>query len=140
MAELGAPPSHDPQACLPIREMLQRIGDKWTMVVIGQLGIRRVRFGELHREIDGISQRMLVVTLRHLERDGLVMRHVFPSVPPRVEYELTSRGRSLAGALGSVGAWVIEHREGIEAARREFDQANGAEEADESARASTLTK
>lgn len=140
MPESGAPPPHDPEACMPIREMMQRIGDKWTLIVIGTLGARRQRFGELHRGIDGISQRMLVVTLRHLERDGLVVRHVFPSVPPRVEYELTSRGLSLRGALGSVGAWVIENREGIQAARRDFDQANGAEEPDESAAVSTLTK
>jgi DNA-binding HxlR family transcriptional regulator len=121
--------------------MLQRIGDKWTLVVIGILGTQRLRFGELHRAIDGISQRMLVVTLRHLERDGLVVRHVFPSVPPRVEYELTPRGRSLRGALSSIGEWVVEHRKGIEEARREYDRAaEGAEGALDEAALSTLTK
>ncbi|MPZ39142.1 MAG: transcriptional regulator [Rhizobiales bacterium] len=110
-----------PEDCEPIREILARVGDKWTAVILATLGDRRMRFKDLHRAIDRISQRMLVVTLRNLERDGLMVRTVYPTVPPRVEYELSDRGRSLRQILEPVGAWVLAHQQAIEESRRCFD-------------------
>lgn len=111
-----------PETCKPIGEMFARVGDKWTLAVIGTLGDRRMRFGELHRAIDGISQRMLTVTVRNLERDGLLIRTIYPTIPPRVEYELSELGRSLKNALTPVGAWVSANQDNIEASRRQFDE------------------
>lgn len=112
---------HTPEGCRPIGEILSRVGDRWTVLLFQALGDRRMRFNELHRAIEGISQRMLTVTLRNLERDGLLERTVYPTIPPRVEYELTDLGRSLKVVLGPVGAWVIANRDGIEQARARFD-------------------
>lgn len=119
---------HDPAMCLPVREIFARIGDKWTLVVLGTLSTRRLRFKDLHRAVGSISQRMLVVTLRSLERDGLMMRHVYPTVPPRVEYELSERGISLLATLQPIGGWVIENQAAIEASRERFDRAASADE------------
>lgn len=105
----------------PIREVLDRIGDKWSVLVVVLLGAGTHRFGELHRAIDGISQRMLTVTLRGLERDGLVSRTVHPSVPPRVEYALTELGHTLLGPLSAVADWATDHRDDIRAARARYD-------------------
>ncbi len=117
-----------------IREILWRVGDKWTSVVLAVLGNQRMRMKELHVAIKGISQKMLVVTLRNLERDGLVLRIVHATVPPRVEYELSELGRSLRDLLDGVGRWVLANQEAIEASRRRFDS-------DAQARTSlTLTK
>ena len=88
-----------------VREILSRVGDKWTFVILAALRERCMRFNDLHRAIDGISQRMLVVTLRHLERDGFVARTVYPTVPPRVEYELSERGRWLGGGVQPRAGW-----------------------------------
>lgn len=96
---------------------MARAGDKWTVRLLMVLGDRRMRFGELHRSIDGISQRMLTVTLRNLERDGVLTRTVHPTIPPRVEYELSDRGRSLKVALAPIGKWVMENQTEIEKAR-----------------------
>lgn len=104
-----------------VREILSRVGDKWTFVILAALRERCMRFNDLHRAIDGISQRMLVVTLRHLERDGFVARTVYPTVPPRVEYELSERGRSLRDVLQPVEAWTWENLPTIEESRRRFD-------------------
>jgi DNA-binding HxlR family transcriptional regulator len=112
---------HTPEGCRPIGEILSRVGDRWTVMLLGALGDRRMRFNELHRAIEGISQRMLTVTVRNLERDGLLERTVYPTIPPRVEYELTDLGRSLKEVLAPVGAWVIANRDGIEQARLRFD-------------------
>jgi DNA-binding HxlR family transcriptional regulator len=103
------------------RSLLSRIGDKWTLLVIGVLGEGRMRFTELCDIIPGISRRMLTVTLRSLERDGLVSRTVFAEVPPRVEYELTALGHSLQGVTLSLGEWVSTHRHTIADHRRAFD-------------------
>jgi DNA-binding HxlR family transcriptional regulator len=103
------------------RELHGRLGDRWTAVLLEVLGDRCMRFKDLHRSIEGISQRMLVVTLRNLERDGLMMRMVYPSVPPRVEYEISERGRSLKATLEPVAAWVALNRNDIEESRRRFD-------------------
>jgi DNA-binding HxlR family transcriptional regulator len=119
---------HDPAMCLPVREIFARIGDKWTLVVLGTLSTRRLRFKDLHRAVGSISQRMLVVTLRSLERDGLMVRHVYPTVPPRVEYELSERGVSLLATLRPIGGWVIENQAAIEASREKYDREASADE------------
>jgi DNA-binding HxlR family transcriptional regulator len=114
------------QAC-EIRDLLDRLGDKWSLLVVELLGDGTRRFSELRREIDGISQRMLTLTLRHLERDGLVLRTVYPVVPPRVEYQLTPLGTSLLDAVEPLVAWTREHRGDIAAARDRYDSAAAAE-------------
>ena len=104
-----------------IRDVLDRIGDKWTLLVCIELtqGVRRFR--ELQRAVPGISQRMLTLTVRRLERDGMVQRRVFASVPPRVEYGLTPLGRSLSGPIRVLAEWAEEHRAEIAAARSRWD-------------------
>ncbi len=106
--------------CRRIGRILARVGDKWTILLLMALGDRRMRFKELHRAIDGISQRMLTVTLRHLEEDGIVVRTVYPTIPPRVDYELSDRGRSLKCALAPIGNWVMENQAQIEATQERF--------------------
>jgi DNA-binding HxlR family transcriptional regulator len=108
--------------CLPIREMLARVGDKWSILTLGVLGDQRLRFGALNRAVPGISPRVLAVTLRALERDGLVVRTAYATVPPRVEYEVTPRGKSLREALNPIAAWVIANRQGLEESRRAYEQ------------------
>jgi DNA-binding HxlR family transcriptional regulator len=107
------------------RRTLDLIGDKWSLLVIARLGGRRRRFSELRREIDGISQRMLTLTLRQLERDGLVARTVYAVVPPRVDYELTPLGRSLLDSVKSLVQWAIENQADIAAARAAYDAREG---------------
>jgi DNA-binding HxlR family transcriptional regulator len=103
------------------RSLLSRIGDKWTLLVIGVLGEERRRFTELFEIIPGISRRMLTVTLRALERDGLVTRTLYAEMPPRVEYELTALGRSLQMVTLTLGDWVSEHQHTIMGNRQAFD-------------------
>ncbi|PAZ17555.1 transcriptional regulator [Streptomyces sp. SA15] len=117
-----------------VRQILDRVADKWSLLVIALLENRRLRFTELRREIDGISQRMLTVTLRSLERDGLVKRTVHPVVPPRVEYELTPLGGTLHATIRSLVTWTEAHQEEIAAARSAYDT----REAEASAEASAL--
>ncbi|MET0499030.1 MAG: helix-turn-helix domain-containing protein [Steroidobacteraceae bacterium] len=112
---------HEPGECGAISETLARIGDKWTVLVVEMLADGPVRFSELRRTIGNISQRMLTLTLRGLERDGLVTRTVYPTIPPRVEYELTKLGRTLREPLIAVAEWVRKHRPAIVAARQVFD-------------------
>ncbi len=100
-----------------IREVLDRIGDKWTMLVISTLGGEPLRYSDLQASIPGISQRMLTVTLKALERDGLLTRTAFPEVPPRVVYELTDLGRSLLEAVLSMASWAATHYEDVAASR-----------------------
>lgn len=109
----------------PVREVLDRVGDKWSVMVIVLLGQRTHRFNELHRTIEGISQRMLTLTVRALERDGLVTRTVHASVPPRVDYELTELGRTLLIPLGALADWAETHRGDIQAARDQHDRQAG---------------
>jgi DNA-binding HxlR family transcriptional regulator len=104
-----------------LREVLARLGDRWTATVLGTLGDRRMRFNALQRDIDGISQRMLTVSLRNLERDGLVVRTAFATVPPRVEYEVSRRGHSLFATLGPIRDWIATHCNAIADSRRCFD-------------------
>ena len=103
------------------REVLQRVGDKWSMYAIDLLGRGTMRFTELHRGIDGITARMLTVTLRGLERDGIVTRTIHPVIPPRVEYALTPMGRTLLDTIGELVAWADSHLDEIEAARAAYD-------------------
>jgi DNA-binding HxlR family transcriptional regulator len=104
-----------------VRQILDRIADKWSLLVIALLDCQSLRFTELRREIDGVSQRMLSVTLRHLERDGLVSRTVHPVVPPRVDYALTPLGRTLHQTIKSLVTWTEEHQKEIAAARAAYD-------------------
>jgi len=105
-----------------VRQILDRIADKWSLLVVALLDNRKLRFTQLRREIDGISQRMLTVTLRHLERDGLVRRTVHPTVPPRVDYELTPLGVTLHATVQTLVAWTDAHQREIAAARAAYDQ------------------
>lgn len=108
--------------CLKISQVLARIGEKWSVLIIMSLSAGTRRFSDLKRDIGGISQRMLTLCLRALERDGLVKRTVFPVVPPRVEYELTLLGRSLCDPVIALGTWARDHIAEIDAARAAFDQ------------------
>jgi DNA-binding HxlR family transcriptional regulator len=107
--------------CRAVSEVLARVGDKWTVLVVNLMGSGPKRFSEIKREVGGISQRMLTLTLRALERDGLVTRTVTPSIPPRVDYELTDLGRSLLAPVQALGAWALSNRASIERARQRFD-------------------
>jgi DNA-binding HxlR family transcriptional regulator len=108
-------------ATCEIRDLLDRLSEKWSLLVVELLGEGRSRFGELHRDIPQISQRMLTLTLRSLERDGMVERTVHPVVPPRVDYDLTPLGRSLLTMIEPMVAWTREHRAQIEQARDDYD-------------------
>lgn len=116
--------SHD---CRAVSGILSRIGDKWSVLIIQRLGEGPRRFNEIKRIIGGISQRMLTLTLRNLERDGLVVRTVTPTVPPRVDYALTELGRDLLIPVSALGQWAIQHTPCIAAARARFDAAEAAE-------------
>lgn len=115
---------HVSASCRFVTTVLARIGDKWAVLVVRLLGDGRMRFSDLQRRIDGISQRMLTLTLRGLERDGLVSRTVHPTVPPRVDYELTSLGHSLLMPVKALGDWAFANQSEIEAARLKFDRLN----------------
>ncbi|RKT82079.1 DNA-binding transcriptional regulator, HxlR family [Saccharopolyspora antimicrobica] len=108
------------EVCRDVLQIVSLVGDKWSLPVLGQLRGGRRRFGELQRAVPGISQRMLTVTVRKLERDGLVSRHVHASVPPQVAYELTGIGRSLLVATLGLGEWAVENRVAIAAHRHRF--------------------
>jgi DNA-binding HxlR family transcriptional regulator len=112
---------HVPEDCRAVSEVLSRVGDKWTVLVVSTLGDGPKRFNELRRALGSISQRMLTLTLRALERDGLVTRTVFPIIPPRVDYELTRLGRSLLEPVSELGSWALKNRPAIQNARRQFD-------------------
>ena len=116
----AAPARRDTGACLKVTQVLSRIGDKWTVLIIILLRERGYRFNELKRGIDGISQRMLTLTLRNMERDGLVTRTVTPSIPPRVDYELTDIGRSLAGPVRILGDWAFDNLRSIAVAQTTY--------------------
>jgi DNA-binding HxlR family transcriptional regulator len=104
-----------------VRQILDRVADKWSLLVIALLENKTLRFTELRNKIDGISQRMLTTTLRHLERDGLVRRTVYPVVPPRVDYELTPLGMTLHQTIRSLVTWTEDHQREIAAARADYD-------------------
>jgi DNA-binding HxlR family transcriptional regulator len=114
------PGTNDAEQC-PIRNVLDRLGDAWSLLVIVKLREAPHRFNALKREIGDISQRMLAVTLRHLERDGLVSRRVFPTNPPQVEYALTDLGRSLVTPIDTLAGWASQNHEAVKRARRAYD-------------------
>lgn len=115
----------DDGSCIVARDILTRIGDKWTVLAVVMLGAGPMRFTELKRAIDGISQRMLTLTLRTLERDGLVSRTVFPTVPPRVDYALTPLGMTLLRTLKDLSDWASANADEITRARAAYDDREG---------------
>jgi DNA-binding HxlR family transcriptional regulator len=119
---IGGPCAHWPEDSAFIREVLDRIGDKWTVLVISTLGTGPVRYSDLLASVPGISQRMLTVTLKQLERDGLVTRTAYPEVPPRVEYELTDLGRSLLEAVITLAGWAATHHDEVARNRRRHER------------------
>ena len=120
----AAATGHMPESCKPATDVLQRIGDKWTVLIVMQLWDGSRRFSEIRRAVPTISQRMLTLTVRGLERDGLVTRTVTPSIPPRVDYELTVLGRSLGEHLRALGQWAFTNQSAMERARKAYDAAN----------------
>ena len=119
----GAPGNlHVPEDCRAISQVLARVGDKWTVLVVSNLGDGPKRFNELRKALGSISQRMLTLTLRGLERDGLVTRTAYPTIPPRVDYELTKLGRSLLEPVNGLSGWARKHRATMEDARTRFDR------------------
>ncbi len=111
------------EICSAMGDILNRIGDKWSVMVVGHLTRKTMRFNELRHAIGGISQRMLTLTLRNLERDGLVTRTVYPEIPPRVEYQLTPLGRTLTEPLDTLWNWAAEHMQSVNEARANYDRA-----------------
>ena len=116
------PREHDHEDCRAVGQALDRIGDKWTVMVVGTLSKGPMRFNAIMRAIGGVSHRMLTLTLRGLERDGLVKRTAYPTIPPKVEYELTEMGRSLIRPLKALATWAQRNRPAMEATRARFDQ------------------
>jgi len=108
-------------ACIAVREVLNRVGDKWSVLIVQLLADGPRRFSQLRHAIEGISQRMLTLTLKGLERDGLVIRTVYPSLPLRVEYELTDLGRTLRKPIQAIANWAQENRERIQQSRNRYD-------------------
>jgi DNA-binding HxlR family transcriptional regulator len=115
-------PDRESSDCRAVSAVLARVGDKWSVLIIMLLGDGAKRFNEIKRMVGGISQRMLTLTLRGLERDGLVKRTIYPTIPPRVEYELTPLGRSLWAAVGPLGSWAQGHVADIQKAQDRFDK------------------
>jgi DNA-binding HxlR family transcriptional regulator len=111
--------------CRTIGNLLGRVGDKWTALIVGALGERPMRYNELRRENPSISQRMLTLTLRNLERDGLVRRTVTHAVPPRVDYELTALGLSLLTPITALAQWALDNAEGVHEAQVRYDAEQG---------------
>ncbi len=118
----GSARTHLPGECEAVASILSRVGDKWTVLSVMMLADGPRRFNELKRMIGGVSQRMLTLTLRGLERDGLVTRTIFPTIPPRVDYELTELGHSLRVPIEALGLWAFSHLEIVGQARAKFDR------------------
>ncbi|KPI19090.1 transcriptional regulator, HxlR family [Actinobacteria bacterium OK074] len=124
-ADLGLPITPEEHGDCPVTDVLRRVGDKWSVLIVVLLGRGPRRFNELHRSIEGISQRMLTRTLRGLERDGLVTRTVYPTVPATVEYRLSPLGTSLLLPLSTLTDWVLAHSQDIASAQGEYDEQFG---------------
>jgi len=114
-------PPRDLSPDCPVRDILGRVGDKWTKLVVSNLGAGPLRFSELKRRIGGISQRMLTETVRTLERDGILLRTVYPTIPPKVEYSLTPMGKTLLIPLQALVAWALENGPQIKQSRLDYD-------------------
>jgi len=125
LADAACPNRNVFDAGCPSRRVLERVSDKWMLLVIGALERGKRRFSDLRREIGGVSQKMLTQTLRSMERDGFVERTVYAEVPPRVEYELTELGRTLIDAVHPLARWAEEHIEDVEVAQRLYDARPG---------------
>ena len=125
---MGARPADPYQRDCPSRQILDRIGDRWTVLVVGALAGGPLRFSRLAARIDGVSQKMLTQTLRAMERDGLVTRTIYPQVPPRVEYELTEAGTTLQEPLKALEDWARTHMPAILLARQQYDGASPADD------------
>ncbi|UXT50149.1 helix-turn-helix transcriptional regulator [Agrobacterium tumefaciens] len=121
LSNIDFPTPSDDADCRVVRDILDRVADKWSLYIIIALKDGPVRFNELRRQIEGISQRMLTITLRALERDGLVKRTLFPTIPPRVDYELTAIGQTLLTPVMALVMWADKNRDVIEQAHREYD-------------------
>lgn len=119
------PDTHDTDTCHRISELLSRIGDKWTLLIVRALGQGPKRFSALKRELGSISQKMLTRTLRNLERDGFVSRKVTPSTPPQVEYALTEMGQDLFCPIAALSEWTFANADAIDAARADYDARHG---------------
>ncbi|UFS60586.1 winged helix-turn-helix transcriptional regulator [Subtercola endophyticus] len=124
--EMGEGPWDPYTRDCPTRQVLDRIGDRWTVLIVGSLSGGTLRFSEIRKTVYGISQKMLTQTLRGLERDGLVTRTIYPQIPPKVEYQLTPAGATLVPLLGSLQEWAKEHMSVIIDARNEYDQSESA--------------
>ena len=122
MSEHPSPDTGDAKICNGMADILNRIGDKWSVMVVGHLAGRTLRFNELRHAIGGISQRMLTLTLRNLERDGMVTRTVYPEIPPRVEYQLTELGVTLRVPLRALWDWAAENQDEVKASRGRYDR------------------
>jgi DNA-binding HxlR family transcriptional regulator len=116
-------PNHE--ECRALAAILTHIGDKWTVMVVGALSKGPTRYSEIFKMVGGVSQRMLTLTLKALERDGLVNRTMYPTIPPRVDYELTERGHTLIGPLHGLWTWAQINRDAIQTTRRDFDRRSG---------------
>lgn len=127
-AKIAAQDRPDADTCKALGNILDRVGDKWAVMVVGNLSNGPMRFNALQRAIAGVSHRMLTLTLRGLERDGLVRRTAFATVPPRVDYELTKLGHSLRPPLEVLAGWVQANRVAVEEARKAFDQSDVGED------------
>jgi len=121
LGDIDFPAPGEGDDCRMVREILDLVGDKWTLYIIATLKDGPVRFNELRRRIDGISQRMLTINLRGLERDGLVKRTLFPTIPPRVDYELTDVGRALLTPVMALVKWANANQGNIKGARARYD-------------------
>ena len=121
LSDIDFPTPSEGDDCRMVREILDLVGDKWTLYIIATLRDGPVRFNELRRQIDGISQRMLTINLRGLERNGLVKRTLFPTIPPRVDYELTAVGRTLLAPVMALVIWANSNKESIQGARVRYD-------------------
>lgn len=137
--EVSDPPHHDQpilehqdcngrfaigESCTIVSDLLSRIGDKWSILVVSYLGNGTMRFSEIRREIDGISQKVLTSTLRNLERDGFIHREVYPTIPPKVEYSLTDLGQELLCPVSALGQWAVDNAKKVNEARQKFDKVN----------------
>ncbi len=119
---IDATAPHRHSDCRAVSDILKRVGDKWTVLVVGILGNGPMRFSELRAAVGGISQKMLTTTLRGLERDGFVTRTVTPTIPPRVDYELTPLGHDLWAPVQALGDWAKANMEAVSRARQRFDR------------------
>jgi DNA-binding HxlR family transcriptional regulator len=121
---LEGPCAHEYEQDCGVREVLDRLGDRWSVLVVAELAAGVRRFRELQRAVPGISQRMLTLTVRRLERDGMLSRTIYPTVPAQVEYELTELGRSLQRQVRALADWSAAHRDAVAAARQRWDTAH----------------